>query len=479
MKCGRSRGQEAEETRKDFNIVLIHQDKKFFFSELFKVIQDAISLIIQYRTMLIPSDFFEYILTSWTCNQFTLHHEFRIELGGQNLSKERQTVFFTVVTFTAVNTMNKEHRDPYMLTGPNHVLHGTIRKSGRNIKNTVHWVDNKLAQKKGLKFYQTPSNAIILYNTLPAYCIPKAIMMETGEIMYDKPNASPGPLPKISIKRQLQERIGFRNCWRKGRLPTKPQLNQKKQNPINKHGETCEEWATIPVLVERLDEDKDADENVDADLIIKERLVSGQSIDLFTQLEEVDIDFRVSGLPHAVLKQAENFRVREVVKKIESRPHRQDLRANCSKITSTTHSVTIRKRWFVKWAMSSYSNYSRQFPKCNAQNAFFIWNKEWSIAPVDISWLKANPANTFTNGDWMFSQSRTTSSRRRDTTCSARQNWGSERAVRGPQRSAEMYQNEFWRNSRSFPTRNPAYRDSKLKIGWTEEKSIAVDKLAQ
>ena len=27
--------------RKDFNIVLIHKDKKFFISELFKVIQDA------------------------------------------------------------------------------------------------------------------------------------------------------------------------------------------------------------------------------------------------------------------------------------------------------------------------------------------------------------------------------------------------------------------------------------------------------
>ena len=38
-------------TRKDFNIVLIHQDKKFFISELFKVIQDAIPLILHYRTM--------------------------------------------------------------------------------------------------------------------------------------------------------------------------------------------------------------------------------------------------------------------------------------------------------------------------------------------------------------------------------------------------------------------------------------------
>ena len=55
---------------------------------------------------------------------------------------------------------------------------------------------------------------------------------------------------------------------------------------------------------------------------------SGQSIGLFTQREEIFIDFRVSGLPHAVVKQAENFLVRELVKKIESHPHREALQAN-------------------------------------------------------------------------------------------------------------------------------------------------------
>ena len=85
----------------------------------------------------------------------------------------------------------------------------------------------------------------------------------------------------------------------------------------------------VPVSVERLDKDKDADENVDADQINTARPVeSGQSIGLFTQREEIDIDYRVSGLPHAVVKQAENFRVRELVKKIESHPHRKALQAD-------------------------------------------------------------------------------------------------------------------------------------------------------
>ena len=85
----------------------------------------------------------------------------------------------------------------------------------------------------------------------------------------------------------------------------------------------------MPVSVERLDKDKDADKNVDADQVRTGRPVgSEQPINLFTQREEIDIDFRVSGLPHAVVKQAENFRVRELVKKIESHPHRRALQAD-------------------------------------------------------------------------------------------------------------------------------------------------------
>ena len=44
-----------------------------------------------------------------------------------------------------------------------------------------------------------------------------------------------------------------------------------------------------------------------------------------SMLNEVSIDFRMLGLPHSVVKQAENSRVRELVKKIENNPHRQDL----------------------------------------------------------------------------------------------------------------------------------------------------------
>ena len=66
--------------------------------------------------------------------------------------------------------------------------------------DTENWVDFQLAQRKGLKFYQTRSNAVILYDALPAYYISKAIAMKSEEIIYQKVYVSPRPPPTISNK---------------------------------------------------------------------------------------------------------------------------------------------------------------------------------------------------------------------------------------------------------------------------------------
>ena len=55
------------------------------------------------------------------------------------------------------------------------------------------------------------------------------------------------------------------------------------------------------------------------------RPVGGQQS---THPEEIDIDFRVPRLSHAVVKEAEIVRVQELVKKIESHPHREALQAD-------------------------------------------------------------------------------------------------------------------------------------------------------
>ena len=134
-------------------------------------------------------------------------------LGGQNLNN-RQTVFFLLV-----DPMDKNHKDPDTidLNAPRHAQY--LHKAWKRHHDAVYWVDINLALMKGLKFYQTRSNAIILHETLPAYCIPKVVRMETGEVIYEKVYMSPRPPPKISLKNDWKRELGSEDV--KTTLPKK------------------------------------------------------------------------------------------------------------------------------------------------------------------------------------------------------------------------------------------------------------------
>ena len=125
--------------------------------------------------VLIPNDFFKYNYhVGCAINLHSIINSGLIP-GGHILSN-RQTVFFL-----PVDPMNKEHKDSDTIDLKAPRLAWYKQKTWKKHQNTVYWVDIKLAHKKGFKFYQTRSNAIILHDTLPAYCIPKAIKIETGE----------------------------------------------------------------------------------------------------------------------------------------------------------------------------------------------------------------------------------------------------------------------------------------------------------
>ena len=144
--------------------------------------------------VLIPNNFFEYIYhIGCAINLHSIMNSGLIP-GGQILSK-RQTVLFT-----SVDPMNKEHKDPDTIDLEAPRLAWYRQKKWKIHQDTVYWVDIKLALKKGFKFSQTRSNAIIIYDTLPACCIPKAIKMETREIIYEKVFASPDHLQRFRLK---------------------------------------------------------------------------------------------------------------------------------------------------------------------------------------------------------------------------------------------------------------------------------------
>ena len=104
--------------------------------------------------------------------------------------------------------MDKNHRDPDTIDLEAPRLAQYMHKAWKIHQDTVSWVDINFALKKGLKFYQTRSNAIILHETLPAYCIPKVVRMETGDVFYEKVHASPRPPPKICLKHDWMKELG-------------------------------------------------------------------------------------------------------------------------------------------------------------------------------------------------------------------------------------------------------------------------------
>ena len=174
----------TEAPRKDFNIVLIRQDKEIYLRALHGHSgRNPIDPALQ-DNVLIPNNFFEYICHIGCAINLHSTTNSGLIAGGQNLSK-RQTVYFT-----PVNPMNKEHKDRYEIDFTAPRLAWYKQKTWKRHQDTLYCVDFQLAQRKGLKFYQTRSNAVILYDTLPAYCIPRVVVMKSEDIIYRKENVS-------------------------------------------------------------------------------------------------------------------------------------------------------------------------------------------------------------------------------------------------------------------------------------------------
>ena len=114
----------------------------------------------------IPSNFFRHIYHIGCA--FNLHSIINNGLihGGQSSSK-RQTVFFLLVDPRDKGHQDSEHID---FSVPRRARY--VHNAWKRHHDAVFWVDINLAISKGLTFYQTRSNAIILQETLPAYCIP-------------------------------------------------------------------------------------------------------------------------------------------------------------------------------------------------------------------------------------------------------------------------------------------------------------------
>ena len=317
---------------------------------------------------LIPNDFFEYIYHIGCAINLHSITNSGLTPGGQTLNN-RQTVFFTSV---------KEYRDPDKIDLEAPRLAWYHQKTWKKHQNMVYWVDIRLAQKKGLKFYQTRSNATILHDTLPAYCIPKAIMMGTGEITYERVYASPRLPPKISFEDNWRKELGSEVA---GGSEDSQQTQPRTKNPIVRTG----------------------------------RPVFGRAT----------IRFECSGNRQTCLAWR--------------RKHQCKNRETCFQLCAS-----------VCWTFRSRQRRRRKRRRRSSKNRETRW--KWTIhrfvhtARGNRHWLQSV---------WIATCSCETS---RKLPCSR-------------SKKIDGIHDRF--------QRDPVYRDSQLKIGWTEEKCIAMDELAQ
>ena len=89
----------------------------------------------------------------------------------------------------------------------------------------------------------------------------------------------------------------------------------------------------------------------------------------------MDIDFRVSGLSHAVVQQAENSRVRELVKKIENHPHRQVLQADLQQNNAYNPFSEKSKKMIRAMGNVELCELCETIPKVQCKECLVYWNQ--------------------------------------------------------------------------------------------------------
>ena len=141
--------------------------------------------------------------------------------------------------------------------------------------------------------------------------------METGEVIYEKVFVSPRPLPKISLKHDWMQEFGSEVAQR----PDGQGVQQFTSSQLYSGGRKTSRSQEIETR--SFHEEAVTYERTRRPVVCRD--TNHEPGNEQSMLNEVKIDFRILGLPHSVVKQAQNSRVRELVKKIENHPHRHAL----------------------------------------------------------------------------------------------------------------------------------------------------------
>ena len=236
----------------------------------------------------------------------------------------------------------------------------------------------------------------------------------------------------------------------------------------------------VPVSVELVNKCEDKDENADADHTRTERPVGGQQS---TQVEEIDIDFRVPGLCHAVVKEAENFRVQELVKKIESHPHREALQADLQQNSVYNPFNKNPKAIIRELGNVELFELYETIPKVQCSHCLLYWNQGIVYCICGQFLVESEPTRKFhkLRLDALSIPHYVIEKRRCHQHGKTEEQKEYQLARNAWKRCCKRLdsQGENFKGIHDCFLRDQVYRESQLLIGWTDPKCMEMDQLAK
>ena len=188
-------------------------------------------------------------------------------------------------------------------------------------QNTVYWCNLRVAQSKGLKFYQTRINAIILYNnTLLAMCIEKVVV----------------------------RRSGGENCMVKSqRIVLKPNLNYERQDTASSDARASFEH-------------------------------SDKHGGTYRETCRGEIDFRIQGLLHSTVQEHDHIRKKAVQKLIHqfvNHPNKETLQEDLQQNSAFNPSSEQSKEMIYGMGNMEYFEICEINPNIQCSNSMTYWPK--------------------------------------------------------------------------------------------------------
>ena len=197
------------------------------------------------------------------------------------------------------------------------------------------------------------------------------------------------------------------------------------------------------------------------------------------------IDFRVPGRSHAVVKEAEHVRVQELVKRIETHPHREALQADLQQNNVYNPFSKNSKAMIRELGNVEFFELCETTPKVQCSHCLLCWNQGivyctcgqcliYSESKINFDRLRLDATSV---PDYVIKKAATHGARHGKTEVQREHHlaWNARKRCCKKVDS----QGEHFTGIHDRFLRDPVYRESPLAIGWSEQKCKERDELAK